>query len=90
MTAKNFFEKNLVYSTEFSKYVLEHPEIESKLPVGAQIFFLIDDNAELTKKNLEMAKQQKKAGYPVVLVHVKGLRAESSRLIEPHLEKVVV
>jgi len=89
MTEQEFFEKNLSYSTEFSKYVLEHPEIESQMPEGVQIFFVVQSDPELTQKNLELAKQLKKEGQPVLLVHVKGLRPESSRLIEPHLEKAV-
>ena len=90
MTVPQFFEKNLVYSTEFSKYILDHPEVGSKIPNGATVFFLVDDDPELTQKSLQMAKQQKKKGQPIVLIRVKGLRAESSRLIEPHVEKTVV
>ena len=90
MTGQKDFYKNLLYSTEFSKYVLEHPEIESKIPEGAQIFFLVDSDPRLTRKNLQTAKQQKKEGHSVILVHVKGLRAETSRLIEPQVEKIAV
>ena len=90
MTGQKSFEKNLLYSTEFSKYVLEHPEIESKIPEGAQIFFLVDSDPELSRKNLEMAKRQKKKNQSAVFVHVKGLREEISRLIQPYLEKIAV
>ena len=88
MSEKELFEKNLLYSTEFSKYILDHPEIESQIPQEAQVFFLVDNDPSLTQKNVEFAHAQKAQGQSVIFVHVKGLRPESSRLIEPHLEKV--
>ena len=88
MNEKDLFEKNLLYSTEFSKYVLDHPEMEDQIPQDAQIFFLVDSDPSLTQKNLEFARSQKIQGQSVIFVHVKGLRPESSRLIEPHLENV--
>ena len=90
MTDKDLFEKNLVYSTEFSKYLLDHPELENQIPMEAQIFFLADSDPEMTRKNLEMARSQKMAGQVVLFVHAKGLRQESSRLTEPHFKKIPV
>ena len=86
---EEYFEKNLLYSTEFSKYLLEHPELERELPEGVQIFFLVESDPELSRKNLELAQKQKKEGQPILFVRVKGLRPEASRLIEPRLEKAV-
>ena len=87
MTEQELFEKNLELSTEFSKYVLAHPELEAQIPEGAQVIFLVESDPELSQKNLELARQQKEEGQPVVVVRVKGLRKEVSRLIEPRLEK---
>ena len=87
MTEQNYFEKNLELSTEFSKYLLAHPELESQIPEGAQIVFLVESDPVLSRKNLELAKQQQAQKQPVLFVHVKGLRPELSRLIEPRLEK---
>ena len=87
MTEQVYFEKNLELSTEFSKYLLAHPELEAQIPEGVQIFFLVDNDPVLTRKNLEIAKQQQAQKQPVLFVHVKGLRPELSRLIEPRLEK---
>jgi hypothetical protein len=86
MTEQECFEKNLELSTEFSKYVLAHPELEAQIPDGAQVVFLVESNPELSRKNRELARQQKEEGQSVVFVHVKGLRPEASRLIEPRLE----
>jgi hypothetical protein len=89
MTEKEYFHKNLELSTEFSKHLLAHPELETEIPEDAQIVFLDDSDPVLTQKNLDLAKLQKETGQPLVFVHVKGLRPEASRLIEPHLEKAV-
>ncbi len=88
MSNQELFEKNLELSTEFSKYLLAHPELEEQIPQEAQVLILVDSDPELSQKNMELAKKQKAQGQSVVFVHVKGLRAETSRLIDPHLEKV--
>ena len=89
MTEKEYFQKNLELSTEFSKHLLAHPELDSEIPEDAQLVFLDDSDLVLTQKNLDLAKRQKQEGQPILFVHVKGLRPEVSRLIEPHLEKAV-
>ena len=86
MTENAFFERNLELSTEFSKYLLSHPEIERQIPEGAQVVFQLETDAELNRWNLEMAKKQKDQGQAVVMVRIKGLRPEMSRLIEPRLD----
>ena len=87
MTDRECFEKNLELSTEFSKYLLAHPELEPEIPESAQIFFLVDDDPDLTRKNRELAQKSQAENQRIVFVHVKGLRRELSRLIEPRLEK---
>lgn len=87
MTEQQSFQKNLELSTEFSKYLLQHPELETQIPEGIQIVFLVENDRELTRKNLALAKQQSREGQAVLFVRVKGLRPETSRLIEPRLEK---
>ena len=82
-----YFQKNLELSTEFSKYVLSHPEIEMEIPENAQVVFLLEGDPDLTAWNRESAKKQISQGQPVVFVRTKGLRPEVSRLIEPRLEK---
>ena len=87
MTENGFFERNLELSTEFSKYILSHPELEAQIPEGAQVVFQLENDPDLNRWNLEAAKKQKEQGQPVVVVRIKGLRPEVSRLIEPRLEK---
>lgn len=87
MTEKELFEKNLEISNEFSKYILNHPEIEDKIPPDALLVFIVEDNPELSQHNIEMSRRHREPNQPVVFVKIKGIRPiEETRLIEPHLE----
>jgi hypothetical protein len=88
MTERDATEKNLELSTEFSKFLLTHPELETQIPEDAQIVFLVANDPALSRRNRILAEQQKKNGQTVIFVRVKGLRPETSRLIAPRLEKV--
>ena len=50
MTDQEIFSKNLILTTEFDRYILEHPEFAEKIPGNAQIVLLPDDDPELRKK----------------------------------------
>lgn len=90
MTDKELFEKNLEISNEFSKYVLNRPEIEDKIPPEALVVFIVENDPELSQCNIEMARRRREPNQPVVFVKIKGIRpAEETRLIEPHLELAV-
>lgn len=87
MTEKELFEKNLEINHEFSKYLLNHPEIEDSIPQEALLVFIVEDNLELSQKNIEMSRTHRELNQPIIFVKIKGIRpAEESRLIEPHLE----
>jgi len=49
-------ELNIELSAEFSRYLFEHPEIEEKIPVDAEIILLPEFNKELKEFNLQMGK----------------------------------
>ena len=40
MTEQEIFAKNLILSTEFDRYVLEHPDFAEKIPDNAQVVLL--------------------------------------------------
>ena len=87
MTEKELFEKNLELASEFSRYIIVHPEIGEELPPDSEVVFLVESDPELTQQNLKLAEKIKKEGRSVVFVKIKGIRpAEETRLIEPHLE----
>ncbi len=58
-TNKNeFFARNSELSIEFSKYVLEHPEMDDILTEETVVVFLPEFDSELTDFNSKMAKDK--------------------------------
>lgn len=77
-----FFMKNSELSMEFSKYVLEHPEIDEVLTEEKLIIFLPKFDHELKEFNLIMAKEIEAGGGKVLYVRMKQLTPKvSSRLV---------
>ncbi len=85
MTDQEIFEKNLILSTEFDRYILEHPEFAEKIPVNAQIVLLPEDDSELCKMNLEIAEVQREPEQPVIYVQIEKVAPQMSRLVNPVL-----
>ena len=85
MTEQEFFERNLILTTEFDRYLLAHPEMAEQVPSNAQIVLLPQDDPELCEKNREVAAAQREPGQPVVHVHIERLAPSVSRLVNPHL-----
>ena len=76
-----FFSRNSELSIEFSKYVLEHPEIDELLSEDKVAIFLPEYDAELRDFNIKMAKDIENEGGKVIYVKVKQLSPKiSSRL----------
>ncbi|MBM4135564.1 MAG: hypothetical protein FJ241_01890 [Nitrospira sp.] len=75
MTREEMFRKNQQLSTEFELYILEHPEIEEKIPENAMIVLLPEYDKELAAKNIELSEANKEAGQQIVYVKVERLRA---------------
>lgn len=86
MTEQEIFTKNLIFSTEFDRYIVEHPEFSSKIPLNAQVVFLPDDDEELCKVNMEIAEKQREEGQQVVYVHIGAVAPQLSRLTKVSLE----
>ena len=89
MNTKELFEKNLVLTTEFNRYVLEHPEVAERIPKDAMVVILPEYDQELAEENIKIAKAKKEKNQPMILVRVKRLApARKSRLVKPELELV--
>ncbi len=86
MTEKEIFTKNLILSTEFDRYVLEHPEFAEKIPLNSQVVILPEDDRELCRINMAMAEKQREEGQQVVYVHVGSVPPQISRLANVSLE----
>lgn len=63
---KEMIEKNIELSAEFSRYLFEHPEIETKIPVDAEIILLPEFDLELKEFNLKLGKIIEAEGGRVV------------------------
>lgn len=82
------FYKNLLLGTEFDKYLIEHPHLIDNIPDGALMILLPQDDPDLCKENLQIAKAQlEENGQSVVYVKIKKLApASRSRIIGPKIE----
>jgi hypothetical protein len=85
MTEKEFFEKNLVLTTEFDRYLVEHPEVAEQIPLNAQIVLLPENDPELCEKNRVVAAAQREPGQAVVYVRITQLAPLLSRLVNPQI-----
>ncbi len=86
MTEQEIFAKNLILSTEFDRYILEHPEFAEKIPLNAQVVLLPEDDQEICKINTEIAEQQREEDQQVVYVHIGKVAPQISRLTNVSLE----
>jgi len=78
----DFFTRNSELSIEFSKYVLEHPEIDDLLTEETVVIFLPKFDAELRDFNLKMANEIESEGGKVLYVTLKQIAPKiSSRLM---------
>lgn len=78
----DFFARNSDLSMEFSKYVLEHPEMDEVLKGEKVVIFLPEFDPKLKDFNLRMAKDIESEGGEVVFIRVKDLSPKiTSRLI---------
>jgi len=82
-TQKNeFFTRNSELSIEFSKYVLEHPEMDDVLTEETVVAFLPKFDAQLADFNLKMGKEIESEGGRVLYVKVKQMASKTaSRLM---------
>ena len=81
-TPEDFFFKNSELSLEFSKYVLEHPEMEDLLSEDKVIIFLPEFDPELRDFNMRMSKDIEGEGGKVLYIKVKHLSPKvASRLV---------
>lgn len=74
--------RNSELSTEFSKYILDHPEMDKLFTEEKIIIFLPEFDPELKEFNLNMAKEIEDGGGKVIYVKVKQLSPKvQSRLV---------
>jgi hypothetical protein len=87
---KEVVERNIELSAEFSRYLFEHPEIEEKISVDAEVVLLPEFDKELKEFNLQLGKSIEKEGGKVTYILIKEIRPKTlSRIEKIELESVV-
>jgi hypothetical protein len=79
---KEMIERNIELSAEFSRYLFEHPEIEEKIPLGAEIIFLPEFDQDLKEFNLRLGKDIEAKGEKVIFIVIENLRPKTLSRIE--------
>ena len=89
MTDKEFFDKSLTLSFEFSRYIIAHPEVEQDIPKGALVVLLLEDDLEFNKRAMDLAQAKREPDQPLIIVRIqKLLPPMESRLVNPRVESV--
>jgi hypothetical protein len=88
MRKEDLFKKNHIWGVEFDRYLLEHPEVLEQIPENAEVFFLPEEDPELSQENPKMAESQKARGGKRVLVKIGKLSPPRSRLQDVRLESI--
>jgi hypothetical protein len=71
MTRDEIIRKNLDFHAEWMKYVFEHPDVLDRIPKGAVLVILPEDDKELYEENYRVLEENKKKGIPVFVVTMK-------------------
>lgn len=83
-------ERNIELSAEFSRFLFEHPEMEGKVPVDAEVILLPEFDQELKEFNLQLGKDIEAEGGKVVYISIKEIRPKVlSRIDKIELESSV-
>jgi len=86
---KKMIELNIELSAEFSRYLFEHPEIEERIPVDAEIILLPDFDKELKEYNSQLGRNIENEGGKVVYISIKQIRPKAlSRIEKIELESI--
>ncbi len=84
---KEMIERNIELSAEFSRYLFEHPELEEKIPIGAEIVLLPEFDKELKEYNVKLGKDIESEDGKVIYIVIKNMRPKLlSRIEEIELE----
>lgn len=93
MDEQEIFSKNVTLSTEFNKYLIEHPEFAEQIPDEAVVVLLPADDPELCQENCRLAESNKSIddvpNRPIVHVRIERLAPPPpSRLVNPTVESI--
>ena len=79
-------ELNAELGAEFDRYVMNHPTFAARIPRGAQVILQLSGNPRFNAWVRRLARRQRQAGQPVVIVRIGKLAPARSRIRAPKLE----
>lgn len=80
MTKEEIIKKNLDLHAEWMKYAFEHPDVLDRIPKGAVLIILPEDDYELYAENSKILEENKKKEIPVFVVTMKTPKAHISSI----------
>ena len=80
MTKEEMIKKNLDLHSEWMKYAFENPDVLDRMPKGAVLVILPEDDKELYAENYKILKQNKGKGLPVFVVTMKMPKPQISNI----------
>ena len=82
MTKEEMIKKNLDLHSEWMKYTFENPDVLDRIPKGAALVILPEDDKELYAENYKILEQNKRKGIPVFVVTMK--------MPKPHISSIEI
>lgn len=80
--SEELISRNMELSSEFTRHLFEHPELEEEIPAGAEIVLLPDFDPELKAFNLKLGRRIKREGGKVFYVRIPKMRPKQMSRIE--------
>ena len=80
MTKEEMIKKNLDLHSEWMKYTFENPDVLDRIPKGAVLVILPEDDKELYAENYKILEQNKRKGIPVFVVTMKMPKPQISSI----------
>ncbi|MBI5191287.1 MAG: hypothetical protein HZA22_11540 [Nitrospirae bacterium] len=71
MKKDDIVKNNLDMLNEFMKYAFKNPDILDRIPKGAELVILPENEPRMYKENMKLVEKLKKAGKPFVVVRMK-------------------
>ncbi|MHC4181377.1 MAG: DUF5647 family protein [Planctomycetota bacterium] len=84
---EHFARRQMELTSEFAKYVMEHPEVDEMLPEDSYVYFQLEGEPGFNEHSRKLAqRREREEGMAPVCVRVKGLAPpQGSRLIDPEI-----
>ena len=82
MTKEEVVKKNFDLHAEWMKYTFENPDVLDRIPKGAALVILPEDDKELYAENYKILEQNKRKGIPVFVVTMK--------MPKPHISSIEI